>query len=88
MATTSIVWCLVINHENKPLGNVFSVRIPSTDSVADLKKAIKKKTEPVLNHFAANELCVWKVCPRASTQYLASIVMVLLFIQQVPTLHI
>jgi len=43
MATTSIIWCLLIDHENKPLGTVSDVLIPSTDYVADLKRAIKKK---------------------------------------------
>lgn len=39
----------------------FSVKIGMSETVDDLKAAIRKKKEPELDHIAADALSVWKV---------------------------
>jgi len=39
----------------------FPVEILPSENIGQLKDAIKKKKEPVLNHIAADQLEIWKV---------------------------
>ena len=65
MATTPpqtdlTVWCLLIDHAKKVIGNVFSVNIPSNSSVDQLKKKIKEDSSNTLANVDAACLTVWK----------------------------
>ncbi|KAL9715323.1 hypothetical protein Ac2012v2_001986 [Leucoagaricus gongylophorus] len=54
------LWCLVIEHNMKPLGSLFQVEYDDNDSIAVLKEKAKAKMEPELNDFAANSFTVWQ----------------------------
>ena len=54
------LWCLVIEHNMKPLGDLFQVECDDNDSVAVLKKKVKEEMKPELNDFTANSLTVWQ----------------------------
>ena len=52
------LFCLV---QDESITNVFSVKIPPTDTVDDLKELIKKKKAPEFDTIAADKLKLWKV---------------------------
>jgi len=59
MAATQIsLGCWIVGLNN---ANPFLVRILLSETIDDLKDAIKKKKEHTLNHIAANQLDIWKV---------------------------
>jgi hypothetical protein len=58
------VWCLLINHENKPIGKLF--RMPPEEYIADLKDGIKNKNPVDLQSIDAHHLVVWR-CKDKST---------------------
>ena len=60
MGTTDFLLnCFVLGDQEE---RVFPVKIPSNDNVGILKDEIKKKKAPHLDHIAASELDLWKVC--------------------------
>jgi hypothetical protein len=50
------LFCLV---HGEPVGNAFSVKIPPTDTVDDLKKLIKKEKQNKFSNIDADELRLW-----------------------------
>ncbi|KAF9078942.1 hypothetical protein BGX23_005644, partial [Mortierella sp. AD031] len=52
------LFCLV---NGEASSNAFSIKIPSTDTVDDLKDLIKTKKAPRFDDVAADELTLWKV---------------------------
>ena len=58
MATELSLNCWIDGLHNT---NAFSVQILPSKTVDQLKKAIKKENDPVLNHLAAHQLEIWKV---------------------------
>ncbi|KAF8325066.1 uncharacterized protein EI90DRAFT_3129151 [Cantharellus anzutake] len=50
------VWCLVVNHDNRPTGEPLQVGISSETNVAGLKEKVKDKVSPRLDDTAAFEL--------------------------------
>ncbi|KAG6848911.1 hypothetical protein H0H93_012907 [Arthromyces matolae] len=56
------VWCQVIDSDNQPFGSPISVPVSDTTFIADLKEKIKDQAKPALDHVAALELIVWKLC--------------------------
>ena len=54
------LWCLIIKHNMKPLGDLFQVECDDNDSVTMLKKKVKEEMKPKLNNFTANLLTVWQ----------------------------
>src|SRR4051812_23326700 len=58
MSDVITLFCLV---RCEPAANAFSVEIPRTDTVGDLKGLIKKRKEPEFDNFAADKLVLWKV---------------------------
>src|SRR6266705_1596888 len=54
------VWCLLVDHENRPTGGPFQVGVSSETNVADLKKMVKDEVPRVLGDIDAYELDVWK----------------------------
>jgi hypothetical protein len=54
------VWCLLVDHENRPTGGPFKVQVSPETDVADLKKMVKDEVSPLLADAAAAELDVWK----------------------------
>lgn len=55
---TSTVWCLLIDHERTPLGELFEV--DPGRNVADLKKAVKREKPARVDHVDPDELVVLK----------------------------
>ncbi|KAG0248263.1 hypothetical protein BGZ95_008135, partial [Linnemannia exigua] len=43
------------------ISNAFSVKVPSSDTVDDLKEHIKTKKSPVFDDIAADKLTLWSV---------------------------
>lgn len=56
MVTETSLACWIIGLENS---SVFLVRTLRSETVYDLKKAIRKE-EPMLNHITADQLEIWK----------------------------
>ncbi|KAF8314837.1 uncharacterized protein EI90DRAFT_3135726 [Cantharellus anzutake] len=54
------VWCLVVNHNNRPTGRPFKVEVSSGADVDDLVEKVKAKGSPRLDDTAAFELEVWR----------------------------
>jgi len=59
--TEFLLNCFVLGDDEE---RVFSVKISRNDNVGILKKLIKKEKSPHLNHIAASDLDLWKVCLR------------------------
>ncbi|KAI0290640.1 hypothetical protein B0F90DRAFT_1784429 [Multifurca ochricompacta] len=59
MATTLTLFCLAIDNQKDPIGNVFKVEVQSGGHVSDINDAIKVKKAPELDHLAADRLIVW-----------------------------
>jgi hypothetical protein len=59
--TSSYTLRCVILQESPALPSVFKVTVPLWNDVNDLQDAIKKKSEPELDQFAAHSLILWKV---------------------------
>jgi len=57
--TDFLLNCFVLGDDED---KVFTVKVPKTDNVSILKDEIKKKKAPHLNHIAASDLDLWKVC--------------------------
>src|SRR5882672_12778017 len=51
--------CFVLSDDED---KVFTVKVPKTDNVSILKDEIKRKKAPHLNHIAASDLDLWKIC--------------------------
>jgi hypothetical protein len=58
--TTVRRWCLVINHEKNPVGNIFSLELTPEVFVDQLKKMVKSKMTHRLDGINANKLTVWR----------------------------
>jgi hypothetical protein len=54
-------------------GHVFTIKMPSTETVSILKKEIKKEKEPAFDHVPADTLVLWKVSILASSRILTSL---------------
>jgi hypothetical protein len=54
------VWCLLVDHENRPPGEPFKVQVSSETDVADLKEIVGGGMSPPLADAAAAELKVWR----------------------------
>jgi hypothetical protein len=55
----SKVWCLLIDHDHKPIfGEPFPVTIHHEDTIHDLKIKLRVMWESI--HFAPNEVEIWK----------------------------
>ncbi|KAG0069695.1 hypothetical protein BGZ92_004625 [Podila epicladia] len=52
------LFCLV---DGVAMSNAFSIKIPSSDSVDDLKDLIKAKQSPDFDDIVANNLALWRV---------------------------
>ena len=52
------LFCLV---HGESAANVFSIKIPQTDTVDDLKDLIKSKKQNKFRNIDADELILWKV---------------------------
>ncbi|KAI0290943.1 hypothetical protein B0F90DRAFT_442425 [Multifurca ochricompacta] len=61
MTTELTLFCLAIDSQNVPIGNVLKLEIQSDDDASDLKEAIKAKMAPRLDNLAANELILWEL---------------------------
>ncbi|KAG0296276.1 hypothetical protein BGZ97_004575, partial [Linnemannia gamsii] len=59
MATNTLTLFCLINGD--PTSNAFSVKIPSSDTVDDLKNLIKTTQSPDFNDIAAKNLTLWRV---------------------------
>jgi len=57
--TDFLLNCFVLDDDAE---RVFPVKIPRNNNVGILKDEIKKKKAPHLDHIAASELDLWKVC--------------------------
>lgn len=55
-STTTLVWCLIINHNHEPLGNVFEVEAGRT--LASLRKAVKQEAPAKLKDVDPDDLIV------------------------------
>jgi hypothetical protein len=60
--TKSKIWCLLINHNKKPVGNPFSVQLSSEDDIDDLKQKVEKKMSNLLADTGVDRITVWR-CP-------------------------
>jgi Crinkler effector protein N-terminal domain len=58
MSTTIKLWCWVYGDD---LNRIFPVEIASTESVGDLKEAIKIENQLAFRHIGANALHLWGV---------------------------
>ena len=58
--TTTNVWCLVIDHEYKPIGSAIKVTVPLTLNVANLKTKITEEKQNALAHVGAHMLTVFE----------------------------
>ncbi|KAF8322894.1 uncharacterized protein EI90DRAFT_3130658 [Cantharellus anzutake] len=54
------VWCLLVDHKNRPTGQSFKVEVSSDADVDDLAKMVKAKAPRVLGDIDAYELEVWR----------------------------
>src|SRR6266446_2499174 len=54
------VWCLVVDHDNRPIGRPLKVEVSSDADVDDLTEKVKDKASPRLDDTAAFELEVWR----------------------------
>jgi hypothetical protein len=63
------VWCLLVDHENRPTGGLFKVQVSSETDVADLKEMVKAKAPRLLGDMDAYELDVWK-CTDSTNDFL------------------
>ncbi|KIY53172.1 hypothetical protein FISHEDRAFT_69034 [Fistulina hepatica ATCC 64428] len=54
------VWCLLIDHGKKPMGQIFKVKMLFDDHVSDLQLEIKKRTPSDTHEVDADELVVWR----------------------------
>ncbi|KAI0294614.1 hypothetical protein B0F90DRAFT_1278235 [Multifurca ochricompacta] len=61
MATALTLFCLAIDNQKDPLGDIFEVEIQANSFVTRLKEAIKAKKAPELDHLAADRLTLWKL---------------------------
>ncbi|KAG0349895.1 hypothetical protein BG005_010571 [Podila minutissima] len=52
------LFCLV---DGEAMSNAFSIKIPSSDTVDDLKDQIKTKKAPEFDDIAADKLALWRV---------------------------
>jgi len=52
------LFCIV---DGEAASNTFSIKIPSSDTIDDLKEAIKIKKTPRFDDVAADELVLWRV---------------------------
>lgn len=59
MNDTVKLFCLV--YGDTPSKHAFSIKILKTDTIDVLKRLIKNKKSPKLDHFTADELELWKV---------------------------
>ncbi|KAF8331068.1 uncharacterized protein EI90DRAFT_3154725 [Cantharellus anzutake] len=63
------VWCILIDHCNRPTGEPFLVKVSSTDNVARLKEMVKDKGSFLLRTIDAYMLEVWK-CTDSTVNFL------------------
>jgi hypothetical protein len=63
--TITMIWCLLIDHDNTPSGSFFEVTA-ELRSVAHLKDEVKNKKQNKLKNVDADELVVWR-CKNRST---------------------
>lgn len=64
MSTDTVdIWCLLITHEKNLVGegNALPVRVSSEETVAHLKKGVKKEKENHLKVVDSDDLTVWKL---------------------------
>ncbi|KAI0297780.1 hypothetical protein B0F90DRAFT_868504 [Multifurca ochricompacta] len=61
MATTLTLFCLAIDNQKDPIGNIFDVEIQLNDFVSKFGDAIKTKMANQLRHVDANQLIIWKL---------------------------
>ena len=54
---TPTVWCLTIDHENKPIGMIFTVILEK--NIGDLREKVKE-AKPYLKDVDADHLVVWR----------------------------
>ncbi|KAF8330172.1 uncharacterized protein EI90DRAFT_3124636 [Cantharellus anzutake] len=54
------VWCLLVDHKNRPTGQSFKVEVSSDADVDDLAEKVKAKAPRVLGDIDASELEVWR----------------------------
>lgn len=57
---TNKVWCLLIDHETRLVGEAFYVILAENEVVADLKEKVKEEVSSRLDHIAPNTLLVWR----------------------------
>ena len=55
---TPKVWCLTIDHENKPIGRPFQVILEN--NIADLRKKVKEEKPNTLKDVDADHVAVWR----------------------------
>ncbi|KAF9577054.1 hypothetical protein BGW38_007989, partial [Lunasporangiospora selenospora] len=58
MSQSLTLFCLV---DGKATSNAFSVKVPLSDTVNDLKNAIKTEKTPEFDDIAADKLTLWRV---------------------------
>jgi hypothetical protein len=54
-----MVWCLLIDHENEPIGSFFEVATISKN-IAHLKQKVKSMNQLVVQSAEAHQLVVWR----------------------------
>lgn len=59
LMTDFLLNCFVLGDDEE---RVFLVKISRNDNISTLKDEIKTKKSPHLNHLAASDLDLWKVC--------------------------
>lgn len=63
------VWCILIDHENRPTREPFQVGVSSETNVAGLRKLVKDEASHLLADTDACDLEVWK-CTDSTTNFL------------------
>jgi hypothetical protein len=68
MATTdeAEVWCLLVNHEKKPIGRPFPIRISPQTTVAHLKEKVMERNPTPAKEISPSELAVWRCKDRTT----------------------
>ncbi|KAI0299671.1 hypothetical protein B0F90DRAFT_601993 [Multifurca ochricompacta] len=61
MAPMLTLFCLVIDNQKVPIGNILMLQIQSDSNTPNLRKLIKAEMANQLSHLAANQLIVWKL---------------------------
>jgi hypothetical protein len=64
-ATTGEVWCLLINHEKPPIGDIFYLGISPKTCIAHLKEKVMEKNPTFAKEINPDEL-VWRCMDRTT----------------------